>query len=259
MSIRTDELKETINVLTAVEERGSSGIHKREKMLQKICEKLLNEYVIKLGAISIEPLLVEAYYYHLNKFEDMSVHAVKESTARTYELARKRQKNNFGRLYIHYGTKDGIDVVLSLSDEYYLSFLIKNALVNGKWETQSAVSEKICEKCYKHDECKGWDCLYYDEIVLEPVENKRQEIVFLPRKGLQGDFAQELLAALPIDKIKDYPFTTGISRTSIIKEYVHEKYLRLHSMKNPEERANEEKRLKALANGFVSWKACIQG
>ena len=251
-------LDHLVNDLVKITEIGDSGRYKRIKHLKEICEMFLNEYVIKIGKLTIEPLLVEAYYYHEGRFEDTSVHAAKDSKAPTYQLARERQKNNFGKLYVHYGTKDGIDIVLSLGDGYYLSLLIKNALVNGEWATQCAISEKICGKCYKRSECKGQDCLHYGEIVLEPVENKKQEIVFFPRKGVKGDFAMEPLAALPIDRIKDYPFTTGISRSEIVKAYIREKYMRtyLHT-KNPEERAKEEKRLKTLAHGLIAWKTCI--
>lgn len=249
------EFENMVSVLAGMDESGDLGRRKRIAQLQMICARFLNEYVIKIGGMTIEPLLVEAYYYHPGKLEDTSVHAAKDSTAKTYALARKRQKNNFGKLYVHYGTRDGIDIVLSQGD-YYLSLLIKNALVDGEWATQCAVSEKICGRCDRSGECKGQSCLHYDEIVLEPAEDKKQEIVFFPRKGVTGDFAGEPLAALPIDKIKDYPFTPGISRTEIVKAYIRETYRRsLRHAKNPEEKAKEEKRLKALAGGLVAWEA----
>lgn len=244
------ELEKMVHELTDINEDGDIGKCRRIKMLQQICEKLLNEYVIKIGETSIEPMLIEAYYYHSGKFEDTSVHASKNSAAQTYELARDRQKNNFGKLYMHYGTKDGIDIVLSRSDDYYLSFLIKNALVDGEWATQCAISKKVCEKCNNCGECKGCKCKYYDDIVLESVDSKDWEIVFLPRKGIKNNFANEPIAALPINKIKeqDYEFTPGISRTEIIKKYIKE---------NIQEK--DEQELKELARGFVAWEKCKRG
>ena len=37
------------------------------KILQEIGKKLINEYEIKIGEFTIEPLLVEAYYYATEK------------------------------------------------------------------------------------------------------------------------------------------------------------------------------------------------
>lgn len=252
-------LEKMVDSLVSINQIGIVGNYMRVKQLQKISEMLLNEYVIKIGNMTIEPLLIEAYYYHKGKFEDTSVHAAKDSTAPTYELARKRQKNNFGKLYVHYGTKDGIDIVLSLGD-YYLSFLIKNALVDGEWTTQCGVSKKLCEeKCDRFCECKGLECKYYDEIVLESIEPKNQEIVFFPRKGIKNDFAEEKLAALPINKIKEHRFTTGISCTEILAEYIVEKYvLNNHYAKSIEEKEAEEKRLKELAKGFITWEKIFE-
>lgn len=46
---------------------------KQIEILQDIGAMLINNYVIKVGDLTIEPMLVEAYYYHKGKFEDESV------------------------------------------------------------------------------------------------------------------------------------------------------------------------------------------
>lgn len=222
------------------------------RMLQNIGVKLINEYAIQVGGLTIEPLLVEAYYYHKGRFEDISVHASKESNANTYELARQRQANHFGELYIHYGCKDGFDIVLS-QGEYYLSFLVKNALVNGEWTKQCTASEKICEHCENCNECqKGKFCKHYGKVVLKPAEHKKQwDIVFCKRKGLDNDFADKELAALPIDEIRNrnYYFTPGVSCTEIICKYIKSK------LENKENLSRDElSKLKVLASGLISWK-----
>ena len=43
---------------------------KQVDSLQEIGAKLINAYVIQVGDLTIEPLLVEAHYYHKEKFPD---------------------------------------------------------------------------------------------------------------------------------------------------------------------------------------------
>ena len=232
--------------------KNENNEEKQIKILQEIGAKLINEYEIEVGNLTIEPLLVEAYYYHKKNFPDTAVHAAKESDAPTYKLARERQKNHFGELYVHYGTKDGIDVVLSSSNDYYLSFLIKNAqikkndLINNEMTTQCKISEMLCKECDKCSECqKGNKCKYYGEKILKLVKPKNYKVTFVKRKGLTNDYASKPLAALPINKIRDYPFTAGQSRTDIIQCYIKEQL--------QTEGYNEEQ-LKQLAKGLINWK-----
>lgn len=235
-----DELKELVKNL---EEENDEK--KQEKILQNIGKLLLTEYIIQIGNWTIKPLLVEAYYYNSN-FKDNSVHAANESNANTYELARARQENNFGELYVHYGTKDGIDVVLS-NGKYYLSFLIKNALINNKFAAQCKVSQILCGNCDYIDKCnKGINCKYYGTNILKHKDNvENTEIVFLRRKGLTNEYNDKSLAALPIFKIKNYAFTSGESKTNIVKNYI-ESQLKTESY--------DEEKLKELASGLIAWK-----
>lgn len=217
------------------------------RILQEINKMILTNFVIQVGDLTIEPLLVEAYYYCEKKFEDKSVHAVfSDSDAPTYKLARERQKNKFGELYIHYGCNDGIDIVLSNGD-YYLSFLIKNALVNKKFKKQCAISKAICDKCDKCNECdKGFRCKYYDmEVLTNKIPDRNKDIVFLARKGVKGDFADKKLAALPINEIRKYTFTSGECATALISNYIKEQLKNGHA---------DEAKLRELAKGIVAWK-----
>ena len=215
------------------------------RILQEIGKLLLTEYIIQIGNLTIEPLLVEAYYYNSN-FKDNSVHAAKESNANTYELARIRQENNFGELYVHYGTKDGIDVVLS-NGKYYLSFLIKNALINNKFAAQCKVSQMLCGNCDYNGKCnKGMNCKYYGTDILKHNDNiENTEIVFVRRKGLTNEYKDKSLAALPIYKIKDYAFTSGESKTNIVKNYIESQF---------KTESYDEEKLKELASGLIAWK-----
>ena len=215
-------------------------------ILQKIGKLLLTEYIIQIGNLTIEPLLVEAYYYNNSNFKDNSVHAAKESNANTYELARARQENNFGELYVHYGTKDGIDVVLS-NGKYYLSFLIKNALINNEFAAQCKVSQILCENCDYNGECKkGMDCKYYGTKILKHKDNiENTEIVFVRRKGLTNEYKNKSLAALPIYKIRNYAFTSGEIKTNIVKNYIESQF---------KTESYDEEKLKELASGLIAWK-----
>lgn len=217
----------------------------RVKILQDIGKLLLTEYIIQIGNLTIKPLLVEAYYNNSN-FKDNSVHAANESNAKTYELARARQEDNFGELYVHYGTKDGIDVVLS-KGKYYLSFLIKNALINNKFAAQCKVSQILCGNCDYIDKCdKGINCKYYGTKILMHRDNTdNSDIVFVKRKGLKNEYKNKLLAALPIYKIKNYAFTAGECKTNIVKNYI-ESQLKTESY--------DEEKLKELASGLIAWK-----
>lgn len=226
-------------------EKESIEEKERVKILQDIGKLLLTEYIIQIDDLIIKPLLVEAYYYNSN-FKDDSVHAANKSNANTYKLARARQENNFGELYVHYGTKDGIDVVLS-NGKYYLSFLIKNALINNKFATQCKVSQILCGNCDYIDKCiKGINCKYYGTNILKHKDNiENTEIVFVRRKGLTNEYKNKSLAALPIYKIKNYAFTSGECKTNIVKNYI-ESQLKTESY--------DEEKLKELASGLIAWK-----
>lgn len=238
-----DELKNLVDELKEATDK--------VQKLKEICEKFMNEYEVRIGNMVIEPLLIEAYY-NSSDFPDNSVHAAKKSNANTYTLAKQRQKDHYGELYVHYGTKDGIDIVLSNGD-YYLSFLIKNALIHTiespqcvSWAKQCKISEMLCEKCDGMANCeKGMSCKYYGEEVLKSVQPKNNEIVFVKRRGLKNSYADKPLAALPINKIRDYQFTAGESISNIVNSYINEQILK---------KDYDEEKLRGIAKGLIAWK-----
>lgn len=177
------------------------------RILQEIGAKLINEYEIQIGGLTIEPLLVEAYYYHKGKFEDHSVYAAKEKESKAVLYARSRQQKNFGKLFIHYNDW-GIDVCLTDSDSYYLSYLIKNALVNNEWQTQKPIGMDVCKKCSKYETCNSiWECQYNNTVVLRRRPScKNRKIIFIPRVNIAD---RSLLGALSVDDLLDerYSFT----------------------------------------------------
>lgn len=100
-------------------------------ILQDIMYTLLSGYVFKIqgnkGFVTIDPVEIEAYFFKEVCFEDDCVHR------------NEKQKNNFGKLYVHKtknnylkgGTRKGMDLCLSDSESYTLAFLIRSAYVNS--------------------------------------------------------------------------------------------------------------------------------
>ena len=122
------ELKEMVCSLKA--ETDEKNIIEK---LKKIEEKLIGEYVIEVEGITIEPLWVEAYYFHKNVFSDCNTHL------------SEKQKNRFGQLYFHEKGRGGFDLCLSDSEDYYLSFLLKRTSINGEFVKQ-ADAEDVLKK-----------------------------------------------------------------------------------------------------------------
>lgn len=122
-------MENLINQLTSTHNKDA-----QVNFLQEIGKKLLTEYVIKIGDITIKPLWVEAYYSDTNTgFVDEAVHG------------NECQKNQYGALYFHHKTDDqrsGVDICLSCGN-YYLSYLLKYTLVNGIFKSQAQLSSMI--------------------------------------------------------------------------------------------------------------------
>ena len=139
------------------------------ELLQKIAARLLNECVIKVGSVTIEPLLVEAYYCNSKTgFVDENTHG------------SEKQKNNFGKLYFHEKGRGGVDICLSNGD-YYLSYLIKNALV-----TTPTAERKFCRQTYVEDALTVNGLKGTTEYALYERAHKENRIIFYNvRKGLK--------------------------------------------------------------------------
>lgn len=184
-----------------------------EKKLQEILKSFLCNYYIKFGTFKIDPILVEAYYYNEEQgFKDKSVHAARNESGKITTHAKERQKDNFGKLYIHNvkNKNDGLDICLSKGD-YFFSILIKNAIINDKYfATQSNVSKFICDKCQGCDEVPN--CIYYNEVVLKKREQSKDiTVIFLPRKNIPSN---KKLAAVSLDDIK-----TDLTNLSLAQGY----------------------------------------
>ena len=52
----------------------ATGEEEQVRLLQQIEKKLLTGYRIRVGSLGIEPLVLEAYYYHETHFADANTH-----------------------------------------------------------------------------------------------------------------------------------------------------------------------------------------
>lgn len=162
-------------------------------VLQNICQKLITDYYIVIENITIEPLWVEAYYYNIKHFPDCTTHR------------NDLQKNRFGQLYFHRKGRGGLDICLSTSQDYYLSFLLKATLINGKFNTQTGICSVLTDtgKSKEELECIKNVLRKRDTILMYDVK-------FTTRVGITKPcYADKKLAAFPMDILNDdhYNFT----------------------------------------------------
>lgn len=208
------------NLKTAVRNLEKETDRKKQiEILQSINKLLLTGYEIKVGDFIIEPLLVEAYYYSPGKFEDTNTHGFKS------EKCRRGQSGRFGKLYVHKMGYGGIDICLSMREDYCLSFLIKNSLV---YKNAAEEKKKFCTQVsllrYLKENSVGAEIIEQNGVLCTK-EKDTAPVVNTVRKGVKGSFKNDELASLPVDSLKDYPLTLEKGYT---KEKITENYLKTY-------------------------------
>lgn len=193
---------------------------KQIELLQSINKFLLTEYVIKIRDLIIQPLLVEAYYYCPGKFEDTNTHGFKS------EKCRRGQSGRFGKLYVHKMGYGGIDICLSMREDYCLSFLIKNSLV---YKNAAEENKKFCTQVsllrYLKENLDGADIIEQKGVLCE--KNKEAApVINTVRKGVNGSFKNDELASLSVYSLKEYPLTLekGYTKKKIVENYLKKEY-----------------------------------
>ena len=161
--------------------------------LQEIGAKLINEYDIKVGNLTIEPLLVEAYYYNCDKlhgFQDENCHRQPE----------QRGQEHFGTLYFHKKGYGGVDLCLPCGD-YYLSFLLKCSRITN--------DDIICRQTTLYDVLKQEKKVQ----LVSKFHAKYDQIVYLPRKGLKKEtYKTEPLAILLVNEVVHKPVAVSLAK-----------------------------------------------
>ncbi len=115
----------TADLRTLVNDLKNAAYDEQISILQTLGSKLINDCRIETFGVIIEPLWVEAYYYDETQFPDRNTHR------------SSKQKKRFGQLYFHERGYGGVDICLSDSEDFCLSFLLKATLTNGHFLTQT--------------------------------------------------------------------------------------------------------------------------
>ena len=258
LRLMVDELEIALNNNTSGETDSIVPI------LQKIGAELLTKYEIRVGNITIEPLRVEPYLFKEKDFEDKFTHYITGKDKQRYY--GPRQRNRFGKLYIHNGFS-GVDIVLSDNDDYAFSFLVKNSrvLIDGNVVHPSLKQNGVASVLKNNG-----IAVDYDEIVLCKKETPNNAIVFRTiRNGLitaaeRDDFKKteqdkynQLLVSSFIElkehTSSQYDFETGYGGDRAVVEYLKD-YMKSNPSISGEEL--EKLREKLYPNGsrtlFVS-------
>lgn len=173
-------------------------------VLQCLCRKLITDYSIVLADTTIEPLWVEAYYYDEERFPDRNTHL------------SELQKDRFGQLYFHRKGYGGVDICLSASEDYYLSFLLKATRINGRFHTQTGIGSLLTDTGLSRE-------------TLESAKNVLQKrayalpytIGFAKRVGLTKPcYAEEELAAYPMEVLACDRYDFTFARKSLTPKAV---------------------------------------
>ena len=225
-------MKNLINQLTSTHDKDA-----QVKLLQEIGKKLLTEYVIKIGDITIKPLWVEAYYSDTNTgFVDEAVHG------------NECQKNQYGALYFHHKTDDqrsGVDICLSCGN-YYLSYLLKYTLVNGIFKSQAQLSSMIPH------ELRGTA-----KNVLVKEQNPAEVMICTKRIGIMSSAYKDADLAIARDINQRFVTDSGEKKslpqkTELLKAYIDAVY--------SDDQINTEEQKAAISRKLVGeyWKGLFE-
>lgn len=225
-------MENLINQLTSTHDKDA-----QVNFLQKIGKKLLTEYVIKIGDITIKPLWVEAYYSDTNTgFVDEAVHG------------NECQKNQYGALYFHHKTDDqrsGVDICLSCGN-YYLSYLLKYTLVNGIFKSQAQLSSMIPH------ELRGTA-----KNVLVKEQNPAEVMVCTKRIGIMSSAYKDADLAIARDINQRFVTDSGEKKslpqkTELLKAYIDAVY--------SDDQINTEEQKAAISRKLVGeyWKGLFE-
>lgn len=225
-------MEDLINQLTSTHDKDA-----QVNFLQEIGKKLLTEYVIKVGDITIKPLWVEAYYSDTNTgFVDEAVHG------------NECQKNQYGAPYFHHKTDDqrsGVDICLSCGN-YYLSYLLKYTLVNGIFKSQAQLSSMIPH------ELRGTA-----KNVLVKEQNPAEVMVCTKRIGIMSSAYKDADLAIARDINQRFVTDSGEKKslpqkTELLKAYIDAVY--------SDDQINTEEQKAAISRKLVGeyWKGLFE-
>lgn len=183
--------------------------------LQNVAAELLLRYCLRLGPLTAYPLELECYYRRDGLFEDPYTHA------------NELQMNHFGELYVHrcgrgrasrykMGLRVCADIVLSDTDEYYCSALIRSAAFSdgarcfGPNNVLRHITESLNVNGLPVEEF--FPCIEGRKVlfnVAEPAEADGRGLTSLPKEAWTDEDLSATLADEPFIVLDDSPFDPG--------------------------------------------------
>lgn len=187
------------------------------EILQEMERILLTKYVVKVKNLIIEPLIIEAYYYDKDHFADSNTHKCSEQQQWNilYRHSLKPDLSVSGRT-------GGVDICLACNGEcfadenkYYLSFLIKNALISGEVCRQVKVNA-ILNRLDAGKEI-------YSDVLVSKAETI-SDVIYMERSNLAKDcYSKQPLAAVTLSALAKYKLSMprGFGKETAVKAYLN--------------------------------------
>lgn len=173
---------------TLVSNLKNAAYDEQVHILQMLGDKLINDCRIEVFGVTIEPLWVEAYCYDETHFPDHNTHR------------SRKQKNRFGQMYFHERGYGGLDICLSNSEDFCLSFLLKATLANGRFLTQTQLPRVLLSTGKTKADFE------HLEDILHPA-NARHTICHTTRVNLAKPcYSDAPLTSFALDAIPKYDF-----------------------------------------------------
>ena len=173
---------------TLVSNLKNAAYDEQVHILQMLGDKLINDCRIEVFGVTIEPLWVEAYCYDETHFPDYNTHR------------SRKQKNRFGQMYFHERGYGGVDICLSNSEDFCLSFLLKATLANGHFLTQTQLPRVLLSTGKTKADFE------HLEDILHPA-NARHTICHTTRVNLTKPcYSDAPLTSFALDAIPKYDF-----------------------------------------------------
>ena len=205
----------------------------------EISQKLMNNYVLKIGEIEIELCEIEFYYFDCKNHSDPYVHI------------DDLQKDTFNKLYIHKQAwnRGGIDITFG-NGSYYGGILIrgikyKNAYIAGSATVKDYIATLICDNHGKEHTILQTQCDSLNAHLLKKENNLNYLIYLSTRIGLKNDKNEKFAESLYRFVREDYLYAKNDSNFNSYKNLKDRSKLKaivdLIGLKGSNEKSTKEK------------------
>lgn len=168
-----------INDLNNLIKNSDNSIEKMQHIFYSIAEKLMNNYIMKIGNFEFELTEIEFYYFNGEGHSDVYVHS--------HDL--QKSTNTF--LYVHesWDNYGGIDLTFG-NNEYYGGILIRGIkLKDGKYvagpaKVRNVLAEIISQDIFSYSELQQYFLDNKEIITLQIKDMIQHKILHAPRHNL---------------------------------------------------------------------------